>query len=75
MISVIGTFKALNHIWVLRQTAARGTVDTASIYIFQTFFDNARFGYASAMAFVLFGVILVLTMVQNRIAEEQVHYV
>lgn len=74
VISVIGTFKAFNGIWVLRDTDALGTVDTASVYFFQTFFRGSRFGYATSMAVVLFVIILVLYLVQNRIAARKVFY-
>ncbi len=74
VISVIGTFKAFNSIWVLRDTAALGTSDTASVYFFETFQRGARFGYASSMAMVLFVIILSLTIIQNRLAEKRVFY-
>ncbi|MBK8433649.1 MAG: sugar ABC transporter permease [Chloroflexi bacterium] len=74
VISIIGTFKAFNHIWVLRDPAAQGTIDTASIYFFQTFFRGQRFGYATAMAIVLFVIILVMTIIQNRVAQKKVFY-
>lgn len=72
--SVIGTFKAFNHIYVLRTGAALGTTDTASVVIFQTFQRDTRYGYASALAILLLLVIIVLTVVNNRIAERRVHY-
>lgn len=74
VLAVIGTFKAFNHVWVLRDPAALGTVDTASIYFFETFFRGSRFGYATSMAIVLFVIILALTLVQNRLAERRVFY-
>ena len=74
VISVIGTFKAFNSIWVLRDTAALGTTDTNSVYFFETFFRGARFGYATSMAMILFVIILTLTVIQNRIAEKRVFY-
>jgi multiple sugar transport system permease protein len=74
VISVIGTFKAFNHVWVLRDVASLGTTDTVSVYFFETFFRGARFGYATAMAMVLFVIILMLTLVQNRIAAKKVFY-
>jgi len=74
VISVIGTFKAFNHVWVLRDVASLGTTDTVSVYFFETFFRGARFGYATAMAMVLFVIILMLTLVQNRIAARKVFY-
>lgn len=72
--SVIGTFKAFNHIYVLRTAAALGTTDTASVVIFQAFKRDTRFGYASALAILLLLIILVLTVVNNRIANKRVFY-
>jgi ABC-type sugar transport system permease subunit len=72
--SVIGTFKAFNHIYVLRQAAALGTSDTASIVIFQAFKRDTRFGYASALAILLLIIILAITVFNNRIASRRVFY-
>lgn len=74
LIAVIGTFKAFNHVWVLRRRAALGTTDTASIVIFNEFNRNTRYGYASALALILMGLVLVLTLINNRIAEKKVFY-
>ncbi|HFE65726.1 MAG TPA: sugar ABC transporter permease, partial [Chloroflexi bacterium] len=38
VISIIGTFKAFNHLYVLRDPAAKGTIDSASVHFFVTFF-------------------------------------
>jgi multiple sugar transport system permease protein len=72
--SVIGTFKAFNHLYVLRTAAALGTTDTASVVIFQTIRENVRYGYASALAILLLMIILVLTAINNRVARERVFY-
>ncbi len=74
LIAVIGTFKAFTHVWVLRSNAALGTTDTASIVIFNEFNRNTRYGYASALALVLMGFVLILTFINNRIAEKRVFY-
>ena len=74
IITVMGVFKAINHVLVMREPAAQGTVDTASLYIFDQFYLSTRFGYASAIAMILFFVILTLTLVQNRIAQRRVFY-
>jgi multiple sugar transport system permease protein len=74
LLAVIGTFKAFNHVWVLRSGAALGTTDTASIVIFNEFNRNTRYGYAASLALLLLGVIMILTIVNNRIAEERVFY-
>ncbi|MEZ4618152.1 MAG: sugar ABC transporter permease [Caldilineaceae bacterium] len=72
--SVIGTFKAFNHLYVLRNAAALGTTDTASIVIFEAFKRDTRYGYASALAILLLIIILLLTYVNNRIASKRVFY-
>jgi len=74
IIATIGTFKAFNHIYIMKEFAARDTVDTASILIFQTFRGDGQFGEAAAMAFILFGIIFLLSQIQNRIGEKLVFY-
>lgn len=72
LITVIGTLKAFNHIWVMTQ-GNNGT-QTASILIFRQFYEFQRAGYASALALMLSAVILIATLVQNRVAADRVHY-
>ena len=74
IVAVIGTFKAFNHIYIMRLPGARGTVDTVSIVIFDALFKSGQAGYASAMALALFGVMLSLTMAQNRLLGRRVFY-
>ena len=74
LIAIIGTFKAFNHIWVMRQASALGTTDTFSVVIFSEFYEKLRYGYASALAFVLFAIILVLTLLNQRIQGSRVFY-
>ncbi|MGH2538684.1 MAG: ABC transporter permease subunit [Candidatus Promineifilaceae bacterium] len=72
--AIIGTFKAFNHIYVMRTAAALGTTDTASIVIFEAFKRDTRYGYASALAILLLLIILLLTAVNNRFASRRVFY-
>jgi ABC-type sugar transport system permease subunit len=74
LIAIIGTFKAFSSIWVMRHDLALGTVDTFSVMIFNEFFTKLQYGYASALAFVLFAIILCLTLVNNRIQGSRVFY-
>lgn len=74
LIAFIGTFKAFNHIYVMRSPNALGTVDTASIEIFDTFYKANQYGYAAAQAIILFFIILTLTFAQNKIFGEKVFY-
>ncbi len=72
LITIIGTFKAFNHIWVM--TGGDNGTTTASILIYQQMYEYQRAGYASALAFLLFSVILVVTIAQNKVASERVVY-
>lgn len=74
LLSIIGTFKAFNHIWVLRSGAALGTTDTATVIIFNEFNRNTRYGYAAALSIVLLLVIVILTIVNNKVGEKRVFY-
>jgi ABC-type sugar transport system permease subunit len=74
LIAFIGTFKAFNHIYVMRTPSAQGTVDVVSVTIFSTFYQYNQYGYAAAQAILLFGIILALTMAQNKIFGEKVFY-
>lgn len=74
LIAFIGTFKAFNHIYVMKVPSAQGTVDVASITIFEVFYKGNQYGYATAQAILLFLVILGLTLVQNKLFGEKVFY-
>jgi len=74
MVAVIGTFKAFNHIYIMRTPGARDSVDVVSIAIFDQIFQYQNAGYASTLAFVLFITILVLTFLQNSVLGKRVFY-
>jgi multiple sugar transport system permease protein len=74
VLGIIGTFKAFNHIYVLRTSAIRGAADPMSIYIFFTFFRRSRFGYAAGLSLILFAFVLALTLFQRKVMEHRVEY-
>lgn len=74
LIAFIGTFKAFNHIYVMRVPSAQGTLDVTSVTIFDTFYKVNQYGYAAAQAILLFIIILALTFVQNKVFGEKVFY-
>ena len=74
MVAVIGTFKAFNHIYILKNPSAKDSVDVLSLVIFEQIFEFHNAGYASAMAVVLFIVIVFLSFLQNRLLGRRVFY-
>jgi len=73
VLGFIGTFQAFSHIYVMRDRATRDAVDTASIVIFDTFYGRNNFSLAAAQSVVLFAIILVLTLLQNRFMGSRVY--
>jgi multiple sugar transport system permease protein len=74
IITVIGTFKAFNHIWIMTQGGPTDATTTASVFIFKQLVLFNRYGYSSALSFIVFIVILILTILQNSVAGKRVVY-
>jgi len=74
VLTVIGTFKAFNHIYVMTRGGPAFATETSSLYIFRQMYEFNRYGYSAALSFILFAVILVLTIAQNRLAGSRVVY-
>ena len=72
--TVIGTFKVFNHVWVMTEGGPNDATSTTSVLIFQQLYQANRYGYSAALAFVLFAVILLLTLIQNQLAGRRVVY-
>lgn len=74
LVGVIGTFKAFNHIYIMRTAGAQDSVDVLPVVIFDQIYQFHDAGYASALALILFGAILLLTVQQNRLLGQRVFY-
>jgi len=74
LLTVIGTFKAFNHIYVMTLGGPGNATTTASILIFKQMYEYTRYGYSAALSFILFAIILVITIIQNRVAGSRVVY-
>lgn len=74
VLSIIGHLKIFTEAYVLTQG---GPLDSTLFYVYHLF-NNAfvyfKMGYAAALAWVLFLVILLLTLVQFRLANRWVYY-
>lgn len=77
LLAITGTFRTFAHIWVLRTPDMRGALDTTTVYIYETILTASAIKtrpYAAAMSFLLFGIILILTLLQNRLTRDRVFY-
>jgi multiple sugar transport system permease protein len=73
VISIIHAFQAFDIVYVLN--GSNGGPETSTyvlgIMLFQHAFSFLEFGYASALAWVMFAILLVLTMVQLRLTHRR----
>jgi ABC-type sugar transport system permease subunit len=75
LIAIIGTFQAFTQIWIMRNPASYKSVDTVGVRIFDIINQaQPEYGYGAGMAIVLFAVILVITIFQNRFVGNKVFY-
>ena len=67
VMSMIGTFQVFDQVYVISGGNGGPLNSTLSVVldIFNKGFKTMQMGYASAMAFVLFAIILLLTLIQN----------
>jgi len=75
IISIINSFQVFDQIWVMTQTeptAAYTQVLVTQIYNYG--FKYYKMGYASALSWVLFLLIFVFTLIQNKLQKRWVNY-
>lgn len=74
IISTIGAFRAFTMFYVLTRGGPLKTTTSVTYYIYDRFYNATQWGYASAIAFVLFGIILAMTLLNQRLAGRRVFY-
>jgi multiple sugar transport system permease protein len=72
--SMIGTFQYFTLPWLLTQGGPDNSTNLYSVYLYQNAFQFFKMGYASAMAWVLFVIIVVFTILIFRTGGAKVHY-
>jgi lactose/L-arabinose transport system permease protein len=63
-LSIIGTFSMFTEPYVLTRGGPGRATETPVMQIFSTTFEEVRYGYAAAMAFVYFAVVVTVTVFQ-----------
>jgi multiple sugar transport system permease protein len=70
-LSLIGAFQLFDQAYVLTQGGPANATRTVVYQIWEVGFNRLRMGYAAAMAVVLFIIILIITMINLRVNNEQ----
>lgn len=78
IMGLIGALQVFTQAFVISGGTTDGNPDRSTLFYAVYLFDNAfyklRMGYASAMAWILFVLIVLLTWLASRVAAKRVHY-
>jgi multiple sugar transport system permease protein len=74
LINIIGSFQVFTQAYVLTQGGPNNATLTQVLYLYRKGFQDFQFGYASALAWALFLIIMVFTILVVRSSESWVHY-
>lgn len=72
--SIINSFQVFDVTNVLTNGGPANATNTLVMLIYQHAFQFFRMGYASAIAYTLFGIVLIFTFIQTIAAKRWVHY-
>lgn len=72
--SFIGALKAFDVISIMTDGGPLNSSNVYVLYLYQNAFQWFKTGYASALALVLFLLIMAVTLIQNRLSRRWVHY-
>jgi multiple sugar transport system permease protein len=74
VINIIGSFQVFNNAYILTHGGPNNATLTMVLFIYQEGFMLFHFGYASAIAWVLFAIILIFTLLIVRSSQAWVYY-
>ena len=74
VLSIIGSFQVWGMTYLLTRGGPAGATLTLSFYIYQQGFEWFHMGFAAALAYVLFFIVLVITMIQLGLQKRWVFY-
>ncbi|MCE7981481.1 MAG: sugar ABC transporter permease [Caldilinea sp. CFX5] len=74
VIGIIGSFQVFTTAYIATQGGPQNATLFYVLYLWRNGFDYFKMGYASALAWVLLLIILLLTLIQFRLARRLVYY-
>jgi multiple sugar transport system permease protein len=72
--NVIGTFQIFTQVYIMTNGGPLNRTTTIGYYLYTKAFRQLEMGYATAMAFALFGLIFVFTLLQMKFTKGDVEY-
>lgn len=74
IIAIIGAFQVFTQAYIMTEGGPNYSTLFYLLYLFRAAFENFRMGYASAMAWVLFIIVLTFTALQFMLSDRWVFY-
>lgn len=74
VLSIIGSFQVWTITYLLTQGGPANATLTLSYYIYQQGFQWFHMGFAASLAYILFAIVFVVTMVQMKLQKQWVFY-
>jgi len=74
IMGIIGTFQVFAAPYIMTNGGPERATHFYSFYLYNLAFEDLRMGYACAMAWILFVIILVLTLAATKVSQRHVHY-
>ncbi|MBR0463830.1 MAG: sugar ABC transporter permease [Clostridia bacterium] len=72
--ATIGSFQVFDSVMVMTRGGPANQTLVYNYYLYQNAFQNFKMGYASAMAYILFIIIVVITILQFKLMGKRVSY-
>jgi multiple sugar transport system permease protein len=74
ILGIIGAFQVFTQAYVMTQGGPQNSTLFYVLYLYQQAFRSFKMGYASALAWVLFLIIMTITFLQFKLAGRWVYY-
>ena len=69
-LQIISSLRIFSQVYVMTNGEPAGSSSSVIFYMYQTAITRSLFGYASAIAMMLFVMILVITVIHRRLIRE-----
>lgn len=70
IISLINSFQVFDQVWIMTEGGPAGATSVLVEQIYKNAFRYYKMGYASALSWVLFGIIFIVTIFQNKVQKK-----
>ncbi len=74
VMSLIGSFQVFDQVYMMTQGGPGHATTVYNYYLYQNAFQFFKMGYASAMAWILFAIIAVITYIQMKFLGSNINY-